>query len=320
MKPSQHKEKIVTAKKVAVATLLIDLGDVVMIGAISFITGSALLFAQVLQTIANIISDIFLLIGLHSAHKHSDKKHPFGYGRELYIWTLFAAVIMFGFTAGFSMYAGYQRLLSPEPIVNIWIALVVLIISLIFNIYGVKLAVSRMNGELRMKGFGNIWKKYSRSNYVETKAAFITDLTGSLGAIISFVGLGIFLVTGALWLDGLGAILIGIVMAIFSFSLIVNIKELLVGRAVSPEVDNQIRLAAERVSGVRFIGEMTSENVGLNRLVVDLDISLDQYISVAHAQEIVEKVKDSVIDEVPAVFYMQVELIPPTDDNINIEE
>jgi cation diffusion facilitator family transporter len=286
--------KKITVERVLITTILIDVGDLIMLGATSLITGSILMFAQLLQGIANVTLDSFLLIGLKQSKRRKDTKHPLGYGRALYVWALFSTLIMFVIVSTLAIYVGWRRFVQPEEISNVFFAFGILAVSLCTNGYGVFLSTKRLTGGARFGSMGlkKMWKKYFSSTYVETKAAFITDFSGTLGAIVGLTAFLLFKFTGDLRFDGLGAIAIGVIEALLAFSLLRNVQELLIGKGVTKEVDHHIKSAALAVPGVEEVTELIAERMGLERLVVDIDVRVTRGLDTRAIQGLVQAVKE----------------------------
>jgi len=93
-----------TSKKVVLTSFFVDTLDIIFNGAIAFSTGSSIMLAEFLQGLADLVTVAFLYIGIKRSVKRADREHSFGYGRELYFWSLCSAIIMFAGTATLSFY------------------------------------------------------------------------------------------------------------------------------------------------------------------------------------------------------------------------
>jgi hypothetical protein len=78
----------------SLGTVAIAMGaDVAMFAAkaaAAALTGSAALFAETLHSLADTGNQLLLLTGLRRARRRPDARHPFGYGAELFYWSLLA--------------------------------------------------------------------------------------------------------------------------------------------------------------------------------------------------------------------------------------
>src|SRR5687768_2919413 len=111
-----QQEAPVSAQKVVLTSVFVDLVDVILNIAVAIFTGSVVMLAEALQGAADLLAAGLIFIGLRRARKKADSEHQFGHGKELYFWTLISAVVMFTLTSGLSIYFGFQRFTHPEPI------------------------------------------------------------------------------------------------------------------------------------------------------------------------------------------------------------
>jgi divalent metal cation (Fe/Co/Zn/Cd) transporter len=112
------KRKI-SERRVLVTTFLVDLLDVALNLSVAILTGSVVMLSEFFQGLADLTAAAFLLVGYKRSGKKADKLHPFGYGKEIYFWTLISAVVMMTFTATASSYVGLIRFLNPQEITHI---------------------------------------------------------------------------------------------------------------------------------------------------------------------------------------------------------
>src|SRR5688572_32932438 len=134
----------VSEQRVLITTFLVDLLDVAINLVVAILTGSVVLLAEFFQGLADLTAAGLLLVGYKRANKRPDKRHPFGYGKEVYFWTLISAVVMMTFTATASFYFGLMRFLEPEEIDRLWLGYGTLAITLVTNLYAFWLSSSRL--------------------------------------------------------------------------------------------------------------------------------------------------------------------------------
>jgi cation diffusion facilitator family transporter len=302
------QEKKITAKKVIVASFAVDLLDILLSVGVAIITGSVIMLTESLEGISDLVSSGLLWIGLKRSSRKEDRSHPFGYGREIYFWTLLAALIMFGVTSSVSIYIGWERFLHPHPVKNVFLAQLVLLIALGTNGYACYLSYKRL---LKKRHWKQIIRIFYRSSLVETKTTFILDLMGSVASLVGTLALLIYVITGDIRFDGIGAIIIGIVLAILAFLLLMGIRDLLVGRSASAETENKIREAALTVPEVDKVLDLKTLHVGSEKLLVNLEVNMDNDLNTDELEKLMDKVKESIQAQVPSVKYIQVELETP---------
>jgi cation diffusion facilitator family transporter len=299
------KELRITSKKVIFTSFAVDLVDVIINLIVTILSGSVIMLTEVLEGLSDLVSSGFLIIGFYRSSQKEDESHPFGYGTEIYFWSLLSALIMFGLTSSLSFYFGLQRVLDPKPISNTGIALIVLFLAVITNGYAFVLSFLRL---LRRRPIKHIVRIFFRSSLVETKTTFTLDLMGTSSAFLGAIALGIYLFTGDQRVDGIGAMIIGIVLAIFSFFLILGIRDLLIGKSASRDTENKIINAALKITEVEDILDIKTLHIGTDKLLVNLFVQMKSKLATRELEQLIDKIEDSVRKEVPSAKYVQVEL------------
>ncbi len=301
-------EKRISARKVIIASFAVDLIDIILSVAVAIFSGSIIMVTQALEGLSDLTSSGLLLIGLKRSTRRDDRTHPFGYGREIYFWTLLAALVMFGVTSTASVYFGWQRFIQPQVIHDVHLAQLVLLLTFFTNGYAFLLSYKRL---LKKKSPKQIVRIFYRSSLVETKTTFILDLMGTIASFIGMVALLIYSLTGDLRLDGLGAMAIGITLAFFSFSLLMGIRDLLVGRSASSETETKIKDAARKIDEVQEVLDLKTLHVGSEKLLVNIEVNMDRHLETQELEKLIDKIKEKIQNEVPSVKYIQVELETP---------
>ena len=97
------------------------------------ITASASMLAEAAHSWADAGNEILLLIADRRSDRGRDSGHPMGFGREAYVWSMFAAFGLFTAGAVVSIWHGIQELLEPEEASNYLVAYVVLAIAFVLE-------------------------------------------------------------------------------------------------------------------------------------------------------------------------------------------
>ncbi len=311
MDPVSSNVKLVSppsAKKVILTSFLVDVLDVASNLAVALLSGSVVMVSQVLQGVSDLTASGLLLVGIRQSNKKPDHKHPFGHGREMFFWAMISALITFGVTATLSVYLGWERFLHPEPIHNIFLAYVILVITTANNAYSLSLSYKRLRSETTGQRF---LKSFFQSPLIETKTTFVLDLMGTSASILGLVSLLLYGLTGNRHFDGLGAIIIGLTLALFSFLLIKSVKDLLVGRSAFPEVEEKIRQAALTIPEVENILDLRTMYIGPERLLVNLEVHLQDNLNTDEIEKLTDRIKEVIQTKEPTVHHIQVELETP---------
>ncbi len=308
MNESHIKREHLSDKKVVITSLLVSLSDVTLNFIVAVLTGSVVMLTQSLQGLSDGLTAVILLVGVNKSARTGDKTHPFGYGREIFFWVLLAGIFMFLGTGMLSVVLGYRQLIAPTIIENTWLALVMLTFGFITNAYSFSRSIKRMNQTL---GTEHWWKRFMRSGMVETKATFLIDALGTSTAILGLVALSAYTFTGNLRFDGIGGVVIGVAMMAGSLFLIRDVKGLIVGRAVSDSVASAITNSALGVKGVNAVLDLRTMYVGSSKLLVILEVHLEDELTTDEIEVITDAVKAAVHQDIPNVHRVQVEIETP---------
>lgn len=294
--------------RVVATSFLVSIADVVLNFAVALLTGSTVMLAQGLQGLSDLITGSILFIGVKRSGKRADQRYNFGYGREVFFWVLLAGILMFLGTGGLSVYFGWQQLLDPTPVANVWLALVMLTIGFSSNAYAFSLSVRRLH---RLHPGANWWHELVHSSIVETKATFLIDFLGTTAAFFGFVALATYAATGNPVFDGLGSIIIGLSMMSVALLLILDVRDLIVGRAVEGETTQRIIGAAQSVAGVSDVLDIRTMYLGSAKILVLLEVHMHDDLRTDQIEKIIDCVKTVVQENVPEVHHIQVEVETP---------
>lgn len=206
----------------------------------AFVTGSASMLAEAAHSWADAGNEIFLLIAERRSVKPANATHPLGFGREAYVWSLFAAVGLFTAGAVVSLQHGITELLDPEPASDFGVAYIVLAIAVVLE--GVSFAQSMVQARKGAARFNRRPLEYAlNSSNTTLRAVLAEDAAALIGLAIAFVGILLHQLTGnALW-DALGSIAIGLLLGVVAVVLINRNRRFIVGQTPGD--------AARRVAG-----------------------------------------------------------------------
>lgn len=196
------------------------------------ITGSASMVAEAAHSWADTGNEIFLLVAEKRGSRRRDRQHPYGYGRETYIWSMFAAFGLFTIGSVVSIMHGIQQLTAEETEADYTIAYIVLAIA--FGLEGTSFVqalrqASRGGERMKMRTLSYV----SRTSNPTLRAVFAEDAAALLGLLLAAGGLALHQITGdAIW-DAAGSILIGVLLGLVAVFLITRNSEFLRGQRVA---------------------------------------------------------------------------------------
>lgn len=205
----------------------------------AFLTGSASMLAEAAHSWADTGNEILLLIAGRRAQRPADARHPLGYGKDAYVWSMFAALGLFAIGAGVSITHGIQELINPEDATNYLIAYVVLGISFVLEGISFRQALKQTRAEAREVNKDVLAHALETSDPT-VRAVFAEDAAALIGLVIAGSCIAIHQLTGLARADAVGSILVGLLLAVVALILINRNRRFLIGE----EVDGAIRTAA----------------------------------------------------------------------------
>jgi cation diffusion facilitator family transporter len=271
------------------------------------VTGSAAMLAEAAHSWADTGNEIFLLIAERRAARPADAAHPYGYGRETYVWSMFAAFGLFTVGAAVSVWHGIQTLITPEQTDDYTIAYIVLAVSFVFE--GISflqsLREARRTAADRRRGVLELVFRGSNSTL---RAVFAEDSAALIGLVIAALSLLLHQVTGIAAFDAIGSILVGVLLAVVAVTLIEQNRRYLVGQTVDDETRDAILETLLDSGVIERVTYLHVEFVGPSRvyLVAAVDLTGDDRES-----RLAERLRDIAlrIEEVP---YVQEAVLTPS--------
>ena len=203
----------------------------------AWITGSGSMLAEAIHSYADTGNQVLLYLGLKQSQRPPDEEHPLGYGKLSYFWSFIVAIMLFSMGGLFSIYEGYHKLLHPEPLSQVWIAIVVLVLAIVLeggSLFGAIREIGKVKGDRPFRE----WLKHTRNS--ELVVVLGEDIGAQLGLIIALAFLGLALYTGNPVYDAIGSMCIGVVLLIISAFIGWRVRSLLVGRSADPEIQEVI--------------------------------------------------------------------------------
>ena len=225
----------------------------------AWITGSGSMLAEAIHSYADTGNQVLLYLGLKQSQRPPDKEHPLGYGKLSYFWSFIVAILLFSMGGLFSIYEGYHKLLHPEPLSQVWIAIVVLVLAILLegsSLFGALREIRKIRGD---RPFGE-WLKHTRNS--ELVVVLGEDVGAQLGLVIALCFLITAMLTGNPMFDALGSICIGVVLIVISIFVAWRIKSLLVGKSADPEIQEAIDSIICEQEGIERVFNMITIQYG----------------------------------------------------------
>jgi cation diffusion facilitator family transporter len=223
------------------------------------------------HSLADCSDQVLLLVGRNRASRAETEEHPFGFGRERYLYGFLVSVVLFAVGGAYSIYDGIHKIISPEPLTTAWIAFGVLGLSAVLE--GSSLRVSVKEASKHRGGRG--WLSFiRRSKEPDLIVTLLEDTAALLGLLFAFIGVGLAELTGNAAWDGGGSVAIGVLLAGVAMVVARETQSLLIGEAASDEAERTIVQALEDGPELERVIHLRTVHLGPDSLLVAAKIAV----------------------------------------------
>ncbi|GAB3586089.1 cation diffusion facilitator family transporter [Leifsonia lichenia] len=267
-------------------------------------SGSSSMLAEGVHSVADSGNQLLLLLGGRQAKKKADKEHPFGYGRERYVYAFVVSIILFSVGGVFSLYEGFEKLTHPHPLENWWLPLLVLVIAIGLESFSLRTAVH----ESRPHKKNLSWPQFiRRAKAPELPVVLLEDVAALTGLVFALLGVGLTIITGnGVW-DAIGTLLIGALLIVVAIVLGIETKSLLVGEGASDEDTAAIERAILDGDEAERIIHMKTLYLGPDELLVGVKLAIYGERRLSDVAAAIDSVERRIRAAVPAARVIYVE-------------
>ncbi|NVM99375.1 cation diffusion facilitator family transporter [Arthrobacter sp. SDTb3-6] len=291
--------------KAIIAALAANLSIAVLKFLAYLLTQSSSMLAESVHSLADSGNQLLLLLGGRRAKRQASPEHPFGYGRERYVYAFLVSIILFSVGGVFALYEAYSKWQHPHAmdVQWAWVPLVVLVGSIVLEGNSFRTAIKESNHTRGSKS----WVEFIRTAKApELPAVLLEDSAALLGLIFALFGVSLTLVTGNGHWDAAGTGLIGLLLVTVAVVLAVETKSLLLGESATEEDIRAIE-ASLVGPGVSSIIHLKTLHLGPEELLVAAKIAVAESETGAQIAQAIDAAEKRVRAAVPIakVIYLE---------------
>lgn len=274
----------------------------------AFFTGSAAMLSEGIHSLVDTGNGILLLFGIRMSKRPPDAKHPFGYGNEIFFWSFVVAILIFALGGGIALYEGIAHLLHPRKLENVQWNYVVLILAMLFEGSALRIALKEFEVTRRNRPFFQALKESKDST---TIAVVVEDSAALIGLTIALLSVFLGQVTGWVYFDGIGSVLIGLLLILVAWFFAVECKALLVGEGLGAANIEKIEAVLEAEPNISQHLRPLTLYFGPNEVLVNLDVHFVDGLSSDEIEQTIDRVEALIKAAVPKVnrIYIEAETI-----------
>lgn len=256
------------------------------------LAGSPALLSEAAHSVADSLNEVFLLAALRRSRRPADRRHPFGYGKERFFWSLIAAVGIFVMGGCFSVFQGIEALRNgaEEKLSGYVAGLIVLGVA--FLAEGISL-IRALHQVHRQGGAA----QGMRDPTLRTVVA--EDGTAVLGVTLAMAGMALHMVTGQVVWEASASLAIGVLLVYVAYRLGREAKGQLIGEAADPEVAARIRALLDAQPEIDSVEALFTMKMGLDSALVAARVDLVPGLDSEQVEEVAVRIKRSVARIVP---------------------
>jgi cation diffusion facilitator family transporter len=280
-----------SAKKTIYAAMAANFAIAIIKFIAASITGSSSMLSEGIHSVVDTGNELLLLLGLRLSKKPADDSHPFGYGQELYFWTLIVALFIFAIGGGMSIYEGIRHISHPEPLTDPRWNYGVLGLAVIFEGYSWNVALQQF---LASKNEDSFWKALRASKDPTIFTILIEDSAALIGLFVAFLGVLSGHLLGNIYLDGVASIVIGVILCGVALLLAIESKGLLIGEGATAETVASIRKITNNDPSVEKVMKVLTLHFGPQEILLNLEIKFIDDLETEELAIAVERLETSI--------------------------
>ncbi|WP_406225912.1 cation diffusion facilitator family transporter [Streptomyces albidoflavus] len=282
--------------KAIVAALSANLAIAVAKFVAFLFSGSSSMLAESVHSLADSGNQGLLLLGGKRAKRQATPEHPFGYGRERYIYAFLVSIVLFSVGGMFAIYEGYEKIKHPHELEHWYWPVGVLVFAIIAEAFSFRTAIKESN-PLRGK---QSWSQFvRRAKAPELPVVLLEDLGALVGLILALGGVGLALATGdGVW-DGIGTLCIGVLLIVIAIVLAAETKSLLLGESAGLDEVRKIEAALVDGDTVTRVIHMRTLHLGPEELLVAAKLAVQHDDTAAEVAAAINAAEARIREAVP---------------------
>jgi len=290
------------SSKAIIAALFANVGIAATKFVAAAVSGSASMLAEGIHSLADSGNQVLLLVGGRRSRKEATETHPFGYGRQRYIYAFIVSIVLFSVGGLFSIYEGVTKLNEPHELEAAWLPLTVLGVSIILESFSLRTALKESKIQ---RGNQSLVQFIRHAKSPELPVVVLEDIAALVGLVFAFAGVGLTVVTHDPMFDALGTLAIGGLLVAVAVVLGIETSSLLIGEGATAEDHSKIRAALEGTPGVRGVIHMKTLYLGPDELLLGAKIAVragDSAVDVARAIDLAEAAVRAVVPATRVIY------------------
>lgn len=286
--------KPITIYAAIVANFLIAVSKFIVAG----LTGSSAMLSEGIHSVADTGNQALLLLGIRLSKRPANPEHPFGYGKELYFWSLIVAIVLFGVGGGISLYEGIIHLQHPAELSDPTWNYIVLGLAVVFESIAFIIAFRAL---AHTAGERSMWKAVQGSKDPTIFVVLFEDAAALAGLVVAFLGVYFSHRLDMPVLDAVSSLVIAVILMAVAVYLAYESRKLLLGEAADPALVRSIEAIVSREKAIVQIRRPMTMHFGPREVLLNMDLSFRGDLTTAEITSAIDRVEKQIRTKHPQV-------------------
>jgi cation diffusion facilitator family transporter len=264
-------------------------------------SGSAAMLSEAIHSVVDAGNGGLMLYGIRRSRKSADPEHPFGYGHELYFWTLVVGMLIFGVGGGMSIVTGVMHIVNgTQAEASVW-NYGVLAVAAVFEGISWTFGLRAFRKEQRGRG---ILETIQQTKDPTTFSVLLEDSAALIGLALAFAGIFLADRLGVPWIDGASSIGIGLLLCLIALLMVYESKSLLIGEGVTRQTAQALREIIAREPAVEAIGRLGSMYLGPDDIMLAIEVRFRRDGPPSAVREAIARIKHAIRERYPRIRHV----------------
>ena len=301
-----HRIGMAESRKSIYAAIAANLGIAVAKGVGFTFTGSSAMLSEAIHSLVDCGNGALLLVGLNQSAKPADEVHPFGYGKELYFWSLIVAMLVFVLGGGVSIWEGFEHALHPVPPQSPAWNYSILGVAILFEGWSMYVAVREFRHSHPNQP---MWQAIRASKDPSSFTVVFEDGAALAGLVVALVGVWFSSSLGLHRADGIASIVIGLVLMTVAVLLVRECRALLVGEGADAETLRAIREVVRNDADVEEAGAPLTMYFGPHHALLNMNVRFRGSLQGAGIDDAIDRIEAGIKQRCPDIqqIYLEVD-------------
>lgn len=222
------------------------------------------MLAEAIHSYADAGNQGLLLWGMKQAKRPPTPDYPLGWGKAVFFWSFIVAIVLFSLGGVFSLYEGWHKLHTLEPLTSPWVAVGVLVFGLAAEAVSLRACLKEV---AKVQNGRSLWRWFRESRQSELVVILGEDLAALFGLLLALLAVLLAIYSGNPMWDAYGSMAIGVVLIIVAAGIAIEIKGLLIGQSADPHTEAQLRSLLEGHADVALLQRIITMQMGSTLMV-----------------------------------------------------